>query len=307
MSEPWTHTFTCPLTGPPDRVFSALTDPEQLRRWFAEHVEIEPRQGGPFRFWGRHTYGVPDRVGASQRITRFEPGRVLAFAWPMDGADSEVTIELAPHIQDRVTDATRTTLSLRHSFTRRPAVPYSAELVDDLWRFTLANLEAHLLGGDAIVRPDFSATTQEIRLSIVIDAPRQIVFRALVEPEAMNRWLATAAEVEPRIGGRYRLGWNYTHAGRQVEGGSTKILDFVANERLVIDWMDWRGDDTRPPTRVAWLLEDAGSGTKVTLIHSGFSRVVDQSDYPFGWRSFLDRLKSLIEQDKTVSFGVQPS
>ena len=224
----------------------------------------------------------------------------------MDGADSEVTLELAPLVKDQVTDATRTNLSLRHSFSRRPAIPYSAELVDDLWRFMLANLEAHLLGGDAIVLPDFTAPTQDIRLSIVIDAPRPSVFRALVEPEALNQWLATAAEVEPRIGGRYRLGWNYNHAGRQVEGGSTKILDLVANERLVIDWMDWRGDATRPLTRVAWLLEDAGAGTRVTLVHSGFSRVVDLGDYPFGWRSFLDRLKNLIEEDKTLRVNPQP-
>jgi uncharacterized protein YndB with AHSA1/START domain len=295
MSEPWTHTFTCPLTGSPDRVFSALTDPYQLRRWFAEHVEIEPRQGGHFRFWGRHTYGVPDRERASQRLTRLETGRALAFTWPMDGVDSEVTLELSPDVKNGVTDGARTSLTLRHSFAGRPAVPYSAELVDDLWRFTLGNLEAHLLGGDGIVRPDFDDPTQEIRLSIVIDAPRPSVFRALVEPDALNKWIASAAEVDPRTGGRYTYAWKYAHGGREVESGPTKILDFVANERIVTDWTDWRGDDTRAPTRVAWLLEDAGSGTKVTLIHSGFSRVVDQSDYPFGWRSFLDRLKRLVE------------
>ena len=67
MTDPWTHTFTCPLTGSPDRVFSALTDPGQLRRWFAERVEIEPRQGGAFRFWGRHTSRRPpiERARAS--------------------------------------------------------------------------------------------------------------------------------------------------------------------------------------------------------------------------------------------------
>ena len=45
---------------------------------------------------------------------------------------------------------------------------------------------------------------------------------------------------------------------------------------------------------------------KVTLVHSGFSRVVDLSDYPFGWRSFLEGLKSLVEQDKTVKVDPQP-
>jgi uncharacterized protein YndB with AHSA1/START domain len=48
----WTHEHQVTLPGAPDRIFSALTDPAELRRWFAEHVEIEPRQKGAYRFWG---------------------------------------------------------------------------------------------------------------------------------------------------------------------------------------------------------------------------------------------------------------
>jgi uncharacterized protein YndB with AHSA1/START domain len=291
--QPWTHTYTCTLTGTPSRIFAALTDQAELQRWFAEHVEIDPRPGGAFRFWGRHTYGLPDRARADQRITRLEPTRTLAFEWPVENVRSEVTLDLSQDEQQ--TEAGRTTLALRHTFASPPAVPYSAELVGDLWRLTLGNLEAHLRGGDGIVLPDFTDPTQEIRLSIVIDAPRARVFRALVEPDALNRWIATAAEVEPRTGGRYSYAWRYKHGDRMVDGGPTKILDFVTNERLVTDWTDWRGDDTRPLTRVAWLLEDAGSGTRVTLIHGGFSRVADISDYPFGWREFLERLKNESE------------
>jgi hypothetical protein len=55
-------------------------------------------------------------------------------------------------------------------------------------------------------------------------------------------------------------------------------------------------DPTRIDIEIAWLLEDAGAGTKVTLVHSGFSRTADQSDYPFGWRGFLESLKNVVEQ-----------
>lgn len=66
----------------------------------------------------------------------------------------------------------------------------------------------------------------------------------------------------------------YVHAG-----GPTKILDIVTNERLVTDWLDWRGDITRPLTRLAWLLESAGTKTPLTIVHDGFSRTADMSDY----------------------------
>lgn len=67
----------------------------ELKRWFAEGVEVEPREGGAYRFWGKHTYGAPERGAAKQRITKLEKDRKLSFTWEFEGADSEVTIELA--------------------------------------------------------------------------------------------------------------------------------------------------------------------------------------------------------------------
>jgi hypothetical protein len=36
--------------------------------------------------------------------------------------------------------------------------------------------------------------------------------------------------------------------------------------------------------------------TRVTVVHGTFARVVDISDYPFGWGSFLQALKGLLEK-----------
>jgi uncharacterized protein YndB with AHSA1/START domain len=200
-----------------------------------------------------------------------------------------VAIELSP------AEGSASTLALKHSFATKPEVPWAEELVDDLWRLTMGNLDAHLRGGSGIVLPDYTDPSPEIRVSIVIDAPRERVFRALMDPAALNEWIAAAAVVEPRVGGAYGYGWKYKHGGRDVEGGPTKILDLVENERLVTDWTDWRGQHERGMTRVAWLLESVGEKTKVTLVHGGFSRAADMSDYPFGWGEFLGRMKSTVE------------
>jgi uncharacterized protein YndB with AHSA1/START domain len=133
-------------------------------------------------------------------------------------------------------------------------------------------------------------------VSIVIEAPRERVYRALLDPAALNAWIASGAEVEPRAGGRYRYGWKYEVGGRRVEGGPTKILELVENERLVTDWTDWRGDEKRGVTRVSWALESlAPNRTRVALVHDGFSRAADVGDYPFGWGGFLRRLKRHAE------------
>ena len=69
-----------------------------------------------------------------------------------------------------------------------------------------------------------------------------------------------------------------------------EILELVANEKLTISWPDWRGDPSVPTQSVTWLLEPDASGTRVTLVHAGFIRAADVSDYPFGWGHFLSEL-----------------
>src|SRR5262245_31932048 len=97
MSE-WTHSFTMPFPypAPAERAFAALTEPAALTRWFAEHAEIEPREGGAYRFWGKDSYGTLRRGDAMQRITAYEPGAKLAYTWPLHGVVSEVTLTVTP-------------------------------------------------------------------------------------------------------------------------------------------------------------------------------------------------------------------
>lgn len=289
----WSHAFSVTLPATPARVFSALTSAEELRQWFAEHVEVDAREGGVFRSWGRHTYGAPTPAGGA--IIAFEPNRKLEFEWTFDGVPSRVG-----WIVDQDTaDASKTRLSLTHAFDRASGIAYERELVDDLWRLTLGNLDAHLRGGSGVVRPDFTNPHAEVRLTIVIDAPREKVFRALTDPEALAKWFSLPASNKPvvdlRNGGVFDLGWEYDVGGKRVKAGTTRILDVVENERLVTDWLDWRGDSSRRPQRIAWLLDSVGDKTRVTFVHDGFERPADMSDYPFGWVYFVDLLKRTVE------------
>ena len=141
------HTHSWTLPAAPDVVFRALTDPAELRHWFAEDVQIEPRVGGVYRFWGRHTLGTPAHDATRQTITRFEPNSALAFSWPINDVDTDVSIALAP-----AGDGTR--LTITHDVSGDLALPRQRTLIDDHWRLAMSNLSTHLSGVTPI-KPDY--------------------------------------------------------------------------------------------------------------------------------------------------------
>ena len=148
MSQMYVHSWT--ISANPARVFRALTDPAELTIWFAEGVQVEPRVGGVYRFWGRHTLGTPPQDAARQVITRFEQDTLLAYDWPIDNVDTDVTIRLEPAPNS-------TTLSLVHDVSRDLGMPKQEQLIDDYWRVAIGNLIAYLTRGADVNLPDYFA------------------------------------------------------------------------------------------------------------------------------------------------------
>lgn len=274
--------FTLPADQ--GRCFRALIDQQELRRWLADGTRVEARIGGEYHIAGRGAFGRPKADASGQVITELEPSRVLAFRWPIDGVGTLVRYELTLGEKPETTE-----LAITHGISGQLPYRNPRHVIDDLWRLQVGNLVEYLSGGAGVVLPDFSDPSPEVRSTIEIEAPPAKVFRALVEPELMNRWLGGNAQVN--LDAReYSYGWSYAHEGRTVVGGPTRILELAENEKLVTDWGDWRGDPGKPLTRITWLLEALppnGSRTRLTVIHSGFEYAVDRSDYQQGWGGFL--------------------
>jgi uncharacterized protein YndB with AHSA1/START domain len=79
------------LDAAPDEVWSAITEPEQLERWFANDVELDPRPGGRAVFrWdnGEERTAVVDEIDAQRRLgLRWDDGGtvVLELEETLDG------------------------------------------------------------------------------------------------------------------------------------------------------------------------------------------------------------------------------
>lgn len=287
----YTYDFPMPLPAERARVFEALTDEAALRRWFAEHVEVEPREGGAFRFWGRHTYGTPGEQDADQRLTRFEPDVAIGFNWRFLDRDSTVNLILSDDESEEGGENAATRIRVEHRFESLPDMNRAEAFIDDLWRIYTGSLLEYTMGKAQPFRPDYSQSEARVLCAMDIDAPPAAVFRVLTEPELIKKWFpAPAPFVEPKVGGKYGFGFSYEMDGKTVEPPPCTILEFEQDKKLAITWPDWRGDESVPDQKVTWTLEDLGGRTRLVLVHDGFTRPVDISDYPFGWRHFMDEI-----------------
>ena len=75
-------------------VWDALVDPAQVCAWFAEKVEIEPRAGGAYRFWGKYTPTLGVAGPAEQAIAEFIEGAELVFTWAWGGVPGRCALRV---------------------------------------------------------------------------------------------------------------------------------------------------------------------------------------------------------------------
>lgn len=231
------------LAAPPERVFRAFVEPGELETWLGE---------------------LP---GAERRLIDTVPERSVRFSWKLRHADTEVAITL-----EQADGGTELTLVQTGLPERQGAEPH----MRDFWWLSLENLANHVEGRPLSPRYDASVPAH-----VEIDAPPERVFAALVERDQLERWIATKATVEQRVGGRYDLGWDH---------GPVEIVELVPDERLAYSWR-WNDEETV----VRWELEGSGGRTRLTVVHSGFGDPRDAEGYRLGWQAFLASLRRFVE------------
>lgn len=129
-------------------------------------------------------------------------------------------------------------------------------------------------------------------------APRDRVWRAWTDPEALKRWYALddtwrtpVAEVDLRVGGAYRIGIEPPGTEPFFETGVYR--EIVPHERLVYTCALAGGDRSagHEETLVTVEFRDAAGATEVLVTQTGFPTVEQRDLHQRGWSRFLDRLE----------------
>ncbi|GAB4577617.1 MAG: hypothetical protein Fur0022_03480 [Anaerolineales bacterium] len=127
-------------------------------------------------------------------------------------------------------------------------------------------------------------STKTLTFTQEVNASPALVYRAFTNTQAIQEWLADAVQADARNKGRFYAWWHqdYYTAGQYGPLEENKKVTF-----------SWQGPG-EPVTHVRVLLEENGTGTKVTLYHDDVPEGGEEG-FNQEWPSALANLKSVLE------------
>jgi uncharacterized protein YndB with AHSA1/START domain len=150
-----------------------------------------------------------------------------------------------------------------------------------------------------------------------VRAPRAAVYKALLDPRAVQAWrvpddmTCLVHEFDPRPGGTFRVSLSYDDPGRAGKSAANTDTytghfgELVPDER-VVEVIEFQTNDSAVagPMTVTTTLSDADGGTDITVAFDGLPAGVSEADNEVGTRMSLDKLAALVERARRL--GVTP-
>lgn len=133
-----------------------------------------------------------------------------------------------------------------------------------------------------------------LRVQRSYEASPEEVFNAWTNPEVLRRWWAVhpdgstpVAEVDLRVGGRYRLSMESPEGERHTVQGEYMEID--RPRRLVYSWQ-WELDagGLGPASTVTVEFRERDEHTEVVLEHAGLPDAESRNRHAQGWTACMD-------------------
>ena len=146
------------------------------------------------------------------------------------------------------------------------------------------------------------------RISRHLNAPRAVVYRALLDARAVESWMVPTGMTsqvhafDPREGGSFRISLTYdapTGTGKTTSQTDTyhgRFVKLVPDEQ-VVEVVEFETADPalRGEMTITVTLADADGGTEVIAVHDALPPGLSPADNETGWRSSLAKLAALVE------------
>ncbi|GAB2634113.1 SRPBCC family protein [Nocardia goodfellowii] len=126
--------------------------------------------------------------------------------------------------------------------------------------------------------------------------PPQAVWRALTEPDLIERWLMRSIGFAPATGTHFIFILPTNPGSSEI---ACEILTARPAEQLTHTWFDLRADH---PARwvLDWTIQPEGRGTRLLLTQTGFDisdrrQKMVRNAMERGWKSTLQRLRTVLD------------
>jgi uncharacterized protein YndB with AHSA1/START domain len=139
----------------------------------------------------------------------------------------------------------------------------------------------------------------QIERDILIEAPVEVVWRTITEPDQITLWFADKVDVEIKPGARGYMGFG-------DQGGPVMVETVEPPTRFSFRWNHVAGEEPAPGNSllVEFTLVGEGEHTRLRVVESGLDLLrrpdIDKPKYALehnhGWGDFLDRLARVLAE-----------
>ena len=146
-----------------------------------------------------------------------------------------------------------------------------------------------------VTRTEAMDETLEVRRTFAV--PRQRVFEAWTRPEELRRWAGPGemdtplAEVDLRVGGRYRLHMKGPDGAEHRVHGTYREID--PPRRLVYTW-SWETNPDVTDSVVSVEFHDRDGSCEVVLRHEKLPSQDSRDRHRLGWTACLEKLEGVL-------------
>ena len=134
-----------------------------------------------------------------------------------------------------------------------------------------------------------------LTITRIFDAPMARVFACFISKEEMSAWIGPydirgeVLEMEPSIGGRYRIAMRKPDGSEMFAGGAFQAIE--APSRIAFTWQ-W--EDGEANTLITIALRDLGGRTEMTFHQEGFKEEIYRDRHIHGWTGCLDKMEAWL-------------
>ena len=268
-----------------EKVWNAITDPDQLKFWFTD-IDMDFRVGGKINIRFRDK----DKTLSEGKIIAIDPPHRFSWTW-----EDELAEWVLKSVDSHSTQLTLTYSKLSKAFAIKAPAGFHS-LLDKLEERLAGSDSLHAFGTEEAdpdqiklkvqyadetfpLHPE-AVETKPVVVEKLYKAPVARVWQALTDKDQMKQWYFDLDEFEPEVGFQFKFSGQGHKGERYLH--LCAITEIIPNKKLQYSW---QYEGYAGYSLVTFQLDQMGGKTKLTLTHHGLETFPNDMD-DFAWKSF---------------------